>query len=48
MMVSEISIFLGVIVALSVVFSLMLSGHSRYQRDKELIGRPVLVRTTRF
>ncbi len=46
MTVFEISICLGALAMLSVIISSMLSTNRRYQRDEELLGRPIVVRTT--
>lgn len=46
MSVFEASMCLGVAAVLSIIFSPILFGRRSYQRDEELHGRPVIVRTT--
>jgi len=46
MTIIDVSICLGVAAVLAFIFSPILFGRSGYQRQEELLGRPVTIRTT--
>ncbi len=42
----ELSMFVGVLAALYVIFQPMVAARRHYSREKELVGRPVSINTT--
>lgn len=46
MTIFEVSMCIAVAMVLYLIVSPLILAHRRYQRDEELLGRPIIVRTT--
>ncbi|MBL4851242.1 MAG: hypothetical protein JKY90_03035 [Gammaproteobacteria bacterium] len=46
MTIFEVSMCMAVVTVLYLIVSPLILAHRRYQRDQELLGRPVIVRMT--